>query len=241
MTAEMKCEQVRDLAPEVALDIAAGEERDAVLRHLTRCPACRQLVLELSSLGDELLLELAPVHDPDAGFESRVLDVISDPSTRARRSRLPGRKRWMMGAAAAAAVVVAALGGVSVFVATADDRQLADSYRGTLAEGRGSFFTAAPLQGTDGRVGTVFGYEGSPSWMMVTLQPPWGEEHRFRVQVVTRDGRYVALGNAVLGGTNKAWGGQLPVDLSSVHEIRFVGADERTVFAATFDAEDPWE
>ena len=72
MTGEFGCEQVRDLAPELALGIAEGEGRDGALRHLSGCGECRQLVSELSSVGDELL-QLAPAHDPPAGFESRVL------------------------------------------------------------------------------------------------------------------------------------------------------------------------
>src|SRR4030095_10115557 len=55
--------QVRELAPELALGIAEGQERDAGLRHLSGCGGCRQLVSELSSVGDELL-QLAPAHDP---------------------------------------------------------------------------------------------------------------------------------------------------------------------------------
>ena len=35
------------------------------------------------------------------------------------------------------------------------------------------------------------------------------------------------------------WGGQLPVDLSAVHDLRFVGSDGRTTFAATFDTANP--
>jgi hypothetical protein len=37
MTAELGCEQVRELAPELALGIAEGEERDAALRDLSGC------------------------------------------------------------------------------------------------------------------------------------------------------------------------------------------------------------
>jgi hypothetical protein len=62
MTGEMGCERMRELAPEFALGIAEGEERDAALRHLSGCSGCRQLVSELSSVGDELL-QLAPTHD----------------------------------------------------------------------------------------------------------------------------------------------------------------------------------
>jgi len=106
MTAEMGCEQVRELAPELALGIAEGEERDAALRHLTGCSGCRQLVSELSSVGDELL-QLAPAHDPPAGFQSRILAGASSRSPAAgngwplrpplwssRPPSVPGRCCW---------------------------------------------------------------------------------------------------------------------------------------------------
>jgi hypothetical protein len=241
MTAEMRCEQVRELAPELALDIAAGEERYAALRHLTGCLGCRRLVAELSSVGEELLL-LAPSHEPPLGFESRVLDALAEPITRVRHEPLSHRRRWVTAVAVAAALVLAAmLGGGSAFLATAGDRRLAEGYRGVLSEGRGSFFAAAALEGSQGRVGTVFGYEGSPSWIMVTLHAPGGEEGPFEVRVVTRDGRYLLIGDALLGGENEAWGRQIPVDLSVVREVRFVGSAGRTAFVARFDSANPWE
>lgn len=249
MTGEMGCEQVRELAAELALGIAAGEDRDAALRHLSGCPACRQLVSELSSVGDELLL-LAPEREPPLGFESRVLTEIAEPPRPHRlqalwgglravlRRWVPRGRRWV--AVAAAAVLAAAIGAGSVFVTTASDRQLAESYRAVLGEGQGSSFAAAPLQGSQGRIGTVFGYQGQPSWMVVTVQPWVPDEGQLQVQALTRDGRYLTLGKAVLGGGNRAWGGQLPVNLAAVHELRFVRSDGRTVFAATFDGIKSW-
>jgi len=237
MNADMGCAQVRELAPELALGIAEGDERAAALRHLGGCAACRRLVSELSSVGDELLL-MAPAAEPPPGFESRVLDRLAEP-VGPRGIRLPRRWRWAT--VAAAAILAAALSGGSVFLATAGDRRLADGYQAVLRQGQGSFFAAAPLQGPQGRAGTVFGYQGQPSWATVTLRPPVPAARRFRVQVLTRDGRYLAAGEADLGGDQAAWGGQLPVGLSAVHELRLLGPDGRTAFTATFDAANPWD
>jgi hypothetical protein len=45
----------------------------------------------------------------------------------------------------------------------------------------------------------------------------------------------------VLGGGKGTWGGQFPVDLSAVHELRFVGSDGRPTLTATFDTANPWD
>jgi hypothetical protein len=238
MNADMGCAQVRELAPELALGIAEGDERGAALRHLSGCAGCRRFVSELASVGDELLL-LAPAREPPPGFESRVLDRLAEPPSPSGRRPLAHRWRWV--AVAAALVLAAALGGGSVLLATAGDRRLADGYQAVLRQGQGSFFAAAPLQGPRGRVGTVFGYQGQPSWTMVTLRPPIPAERRFQVQVLTRDGRYLAAGEAVLGGAKGTWGGQLPVELAAVHELRLLGSDGRPAFAASFDAANPWD
>jgi hypothetical protein len=64
----MRCEELHELAPEVALGIVEGETRADALRHLATCAACRRLVEQLSGVSDELLL-LAPAQEPPVRFE----------------------------------------------------------------------------------------------------------------------------------------------------------------------------
>jgi hypothetical protein len=246
MNAEMSCEQVRELAPELAIGIADGQDRDAALRHAAACPDCRQLISELSSVVDDLLL-LAPSHEPPPGFASRTVARISPPVTRRRRAtwpaawRSPAGRRWLPRVAVAASVVAAlAVGAGAVYHGTSADRQLADSYRAVLAQGHGSFFAAAPLDGPTGTAGTVFGYQGRPSWLFATVHIPRPGAQRFDVQLITRDGRHLSLGSAVLGGTWGTWGAQISMDLTQVAQLRFVAADGQTTMVAYLNARTPW-
>lgn len=231
MSAELGCEQVREIAPDLAIGIADGQERDAALRHAATCRDCRQLLSELSSVVDELLL-LAPEREPPLGFESRTL---------ARLGRFTPRRRRLRGLAIAASFAAAlVLGSGVVFMATSAERQLADSYREVLAQGQGSFFVAAPLRGDAGAMGTVFGYEGQPSWLFATVDMPVTGPQRFRVLLVTRDGRRLPLDTPVLGGSHDTWGTGIPVALTDVKQLRFEGVDGPATFVAYIDAKDPW-
>src|SRR6266704_4749514 len=161
MNGEMGCEQVRELAPDLAIGIAGGQERDAALRHAATCPDCRRLVSGLASVVDDLLL-LAPSHEPPPGFAARTVARISPPAARRRRRAArpaaryaPAGRRWLPRLAVAASVVAAlAAGAGAVYQGTSSDRQLAGSYRAVLGQGHGSFFAAAPLRGPTGTVGT---------------------------------------------------------------------------------------
>jgi hypothetical protein len=261
MNGEMGCEQVRELAPELAIGIADGQERDAALRHATTCPDCRRLVSELSLVVDDLLL-LAPSHEPPPGFASRAVArmspsaaQISPPAARmspsaAQRGRsavrcaarnVPAGRRWLPRLAAAAAVLAAlAVGAGAVYQGTSGDRQLADSYRAVLAQGHGSFFAAAPLRAPTGTVGTVFGYQGRPSWLFATVHLPNPGTQRFGVELMTRDGRQLPAGSALLGGTHDTWSAQIPMNLTEITQLRFVAADGQTTIVAYLNARGPW-
>ena len=247
MNSQMGCEQVRDLAPELAIGIADGQQRDAALRHAATCPDCRQLISGLSSVVDDLLL-LAPSHEPPPGFAAATVARISPPAARHRRwatrpgpRHVPAGRRWLPRLAVAASIVAAlAVGAGAVYQGTASDRQLAGSYRAVLAQGHGSFFAAAPLRGPTGTAGTVFGYQGSPSWLWATVHLPNVGAQRFTVQLITRDGTHLPAGTAVLGGTHDTWSAQIPMDLTTLAQLRFVAASGHTTIVAHLNAHSPW-
>jgi hypothetical protein len=247
MNGEMSCEQVRELAAELAIGIADGQDRDAALRHAATCPDCRRLVSELSTVVDDLLL-LAPSHEPPPGFASRTVARISPPAGRRRRwatrpaaRQVPaGRRRLPQLAVAASVVAALAVGAGAVYQGTSADRQLAGSYRSVLAQGHGSFFAAAPLRGPAGTAGTVFGYQGRPSWLFATVHLPTPGAERFNVQLITRDGRHLPAGSAVLGGTHGTWGAQIPMDLTNLAQLRFVSTSGQATIVADLNARGPW-
>jgi len=247
MNNDVSCEQVRALAPDLAIGIADGQERDAALRHAATCAECRLLVSELSSVVDDLLL-LAPEHEPPAGFASRTLARMTPPSPQPRRRaarrafrRTTVRRPWTARLAVAAAVAAAlALGAGAVYQGTSGDRRLADSYRSVLAQGHGSFFAAAPLKSPAGALGSVYGYQGQPSWLFATLNQPMAQPEHYDVLLVTRDGRHLSLGRTVLGGTHRTWGAQIPVQLTQVSQLRFEPVSGQSPLTAYLNPRNPW-
>jgi putative zinc finger protein len=226
----MRCEQARELAPEIALGIVDGEERAEALRHLSTCAECRRAVDGLSQVADELLM-LAPVQEPPPGFESRVAEGLG---LRPRARRRPRRLsvRWLaprLGPALAAAAVTAAVL-VGVYH---DDHQTAARYRETLAQAGGQYFQAELLADRNGtRGGIAFGYEGSPSWVLVTVDAG-RRDGLARGELVTRDGRTIALPKLELD-RNGSWGGAIPVNLYKVASIRLLGDSPGETLEASF-------
>jgi hypothetical protein len=226
----MACEEMRELAPELALGLVDGADRARALRHLAECADCRRAVEELSVVVDELLL-LAPVHEPPPGFESRVLAQMAPAAPRGRvrgwLARLwpAGRFRHVL-VPVTSAVAAAGLAVGIVLGATGDDRRLADQYRETLAAANGSYFEAARLVDDAGhRAGLVYGYRGRPSWIYVGL---YGDRDapRYRVELELLSGRRVPLPSLRLDPATASGGQALPVDLQQVDRVRLVAADE---------------
>jgi hypothetical protein len=226
----MSCEQTRAIAAELALGIADGEQRAQALRHLAQCADCRRAVEELTAVADELLM-LAPEREPRAGFESRVLARVQpapEPARPRRRMRLRSRILVPVGAAAAAglAAVVIALG------ATSDDRRLADHYRATLAAANGSSFEAARLYAAGRtRAGLLYGYRGTPSWIFVATYNPY-HSTAYSVELITNDGRRVALPSLRLDPRTGSAGQTIPLDLQDVSAVRLIGPGRGDVLEA---------
>jgi Putative zinc-finger len=225
MGASRDCEQVRDLAPELALGIASGDARAGALEHLARCPECTAHLAELASVADEIPL-LAPAREPPPGFEGRVLARLE------RRSRPRFRPLIPAAAALGAALVAAA----AIWIGLKEDRELADSYRDTLEVANGEHFDARALTAPSGEaVGHAFGYQGSPSWIMVTVERAAGvEPGRYELELVTQAGDRVALGSLRVASRRGSRGGAIPVDLDQVAEVRLIGPGRGDVLEAEF-------
>jgi hypothetical protein len=165
VTAPLDCEVLRQLAPELALGGLTGPERAAALDHLARCSECQPYVEELSSVADRLLL-LAPEDEPSAGLETRVLSRINELQPPVRR-----RRPWLVGLASAAAILVGVSGGALV-VRHLDRGTLRfnKEYVTALERLHGRSLRAAALTDAQGHsVGQAFVYDGSPSWVFVSV------------------------------------------------------------------------
>jgi hypothetical protein len=227
MSAEHGCAEFRELAPELALGIADGQERARALEHLSGCADCRRYLDELSTTADELLL-LAPEQEPPLGFESRVANAISP---------APRTRRWWRRpvALAATATTAAAIGAGAMVLVYRDDHHLASMYRATLSEANGSYFTASPLQAPGGTtVGQAFGYQGDPSWVLVTVAAPSGRlpDGRYKCELVGADGNRVGFGSVDLVDGQGSYGHSIATSLDDVSEIRLLGPGRGTVLEA---------
>jgi Putative zinc-finger len=219
------CERLHELAPELALGIADGEERAWALDHLAGCPDCRVRVERLAALADELLA-LGPVAEPPAGFEARVAEAIAS-SSRARRARPSGWRRLAL--PAVAALAAAACGAAAMWIALDDDRDLANSYRETLAVANGEYFDAAPLElPCEQRAGYVYGYQGRASWVLAVVYDgvPDG---RYELELVTADGRKFPLRELEVADGRGSSGAVTPVDFSELAQVRLLDEGGREV------------
>jgi hypothetical protein len=220
MVESERCREVRDLIPELATGVASGEVRARCLAHVAGCADCRRELENAAGIVDGLLL-LAPEREPPAGFDARVLAALD---------QRPRRHRLRTGLLVAAAVTLAAtLAGGLTWWRGADDRDVADQYRGVLAIADGSYLRAADLQVDGTSAGNVFAYQGQPSWVLVTVDDaPSGTYH---VEVVDTDGRSHWIGTCTVRDGSGSWGTTIDLPIRSVDRVEMSGDDLPTMVA----------
>ena len=217
------CQEIRELLPELAAGVADGGARAVALAHLARCLDCRRELNEITVVLDELVL-LAPEHEPSPGFENSVLNAMTPAGTRRRPLRATAL-------AAAAAVIVAALAGGSVWRQTSDDRHLARQYRDTLAVADGRYLRAADIStAVEPSVGHAFAYQGSPSWVFISLEsaPSSGT---YQVQLITTDHLTIDIGLCRVRNGKGSWGTAIQVPIRDINRIQLLRAGVPTMSA----------
>src|ERR671918_386048 len=212
--------ETRELAAELALDVAAGEERGRALGHLETCRECRALVGGLADAKDEILL-LGPEREPSAGFESRTLARL------ARVARPVVRApRWRRILSLSVAASIAAAAGVgTVWVATRSDRQAADLLTTALQRADGKYLGVEVLRRPDGtRIGHMAVYLGRPSWIFAVVDEG-GPVGTFDVEVIEATGARHSAGVLTIDAGRRGGGLVLPSSLGRVTAVMLIPRD----------------
>ena len=122
------------------------------------------------------------------------------------------------------APAAAALAAVAITLAVvSDDLRTASHYRHTLQEANGKEFESYSLYGGSGSAaGTVFSYQGAPSWLLITVDQGHRADLR-GAELVMDDGRQVHLNWFHLDPSGSSGGG-IPVDPHQVSVLRLLPA-----------------
>ncbi|HZU79404.1 MAG TPA: zf-HC2 domain-containing protein [Acidimicrobiales bacterium] len=229
----MTCDELRDLAPELAMGTLSGELRASALAHLEHCAACQSEVDELTAVVDELVA-MAPRVEPPAGFEERVLAALPAAAPGGGRNgavvaigRRVARGPWV----AVAAGLVLLAGGVggwavsqatqggSATVAVGPDHEAP----GPLEEA--TFFAAGSP------VGHMYAYWGSSAWVYMSVaRPSWAG--RYSCELVRNDGAVVRLGSFEVTNGVGWWAVPVHVTGSDVRQARLLDANGQVVATA---------
>lgn len=217
MTAVLGCGDVRALAPDVALDLLAGDERAAALEHLGGCAGCRLEVEELASVADSLLL-LGPLEQPSPEFDAAVLARIRGDAERvpAPRPALGHRRLVRAGLVAACLLLGAGL--------------LLAAPRPGSAERRADFLSAS-----GGATGEVLLTDGDPDRMTCTVDNPHFKGP-YGVELVLDDGTRRSMGGFEVDGGRYTWGTALPVDADRIVAVEVQSPDGTVRSTAVFDS-----
>ena len=257
------CDEFREMAPDLALGLLAGDERAAAINHVAGCASCRRHLNAMVQVTDELLL-LAPSIDPDIGFESRVVARLADqgafapatagaaPATAGAAAvvplasaRRPASKRrrmarpWTVGIAAAVAVLVGVTGWTGWSRGHEAGRVSAFSQEARAADQLAA--RTAVVWSDEGHswcnLVAFPGHGTTPAQLVVQLDEPGQTDVGYQVMAVPVDGK-----PAVLLGTINVVDGQgrltasVPPGTGQVNAIQVVEGPNSVKYRATFAA-----
>lgn len=219
-------DEVRELAPELALGIAAGEQRARALAHIAYCTECRTLVDELSRAADSMLL-IAPQKEPPIGFEAQAVQRV--------RGLRPRHRLRLAAAFTSVAFIAIGLTWIVMQAATARDRDLADRYLALLVgRSQGELFATALRTADGGRAGQVLAYEGTSNhWIFVVVTAKSG--NGIHDVVLTPRAQVVGtqVGRVRLVDGRGSWGSTTGLDLRGLR-IQLVNGEGKAAFEARF-------
>ena len=234
---EMNCDEMADLAVELALGVLTGRERAQAIAHLDRCDACRENVRQLTETG-EGLLGLLPSSEPPAGFESRVMARLEAtgqrrgrPGTGQQRPKLTVPKLTQRMLAAAAVVLAAAAAGLGGWGLRGATSSPAAGNTRTAA----SLYSAPLTTASHLTAGTVYLYDGSPRWMYMSVKI--GSVNGTVVcQLIQKDGHITTVGSFRLNGGYGYWASPDHVDPDNVKGARLTTTNGTVLATASFRA-----
>jgi hypothetical protein len=171
-----ECMELDDQLEALALGQVPEPARARLHAHVAVCTSCRGRFDEMLGLTD-MLLALAPRHEPPPGFESRVLDRLSMPEP--SRSRRPA---VLLSIAAAVLILVAA------FAAVAMDRRSRDE---GISVARSGIIVGAG----GARVGDIQLVRGAQPYVLIAIDHPKPGSGPVSCQLQLPDGRSVIVGS----------------------------------------------
>lgn len=233
------CDELREVAGELASGVLSGSARADALGHLDHCAGCRASVEELSEAADWLLLA-APEGDPPIGFESRVFPTLIDPSPARPNAHAPAPARsatpiralrWrraVVGLAAATTVVVGGTVATTTMLETGTNGASHQSVADTTSLRSGRFL------GVDGRpVGQVQTYSGSPGWVFMNVDAS-GVGGTVVCQLQMANGKTVPLGAFDVHDGVGEWAHTVAGDVGQFRGAKLVTPSGAALATATF-------
>jgi hypothetical protein len=211
------CAEVRELAPELAVNIVGGPERADALDHMSECGPCRAYVAELAEAADALTL-LAAEAEPPPGFEQRVLAAIG---SNRRRS---WRRLALVAASVAAATAIVTIVGVRLVEGGDDSRPVVASAGSTTVE------TIAMTTDSGLDAGEVHVSDGDPSVVVVTIDYAIADG-TYAIEVASPQRPGEQIGELAVDDGRGSWGGT--TSLPPEGTISLVGGDGDARCSAT--------